>query len=357
MVCRRHPPGGLRGLQSLEACASLAFRGLLPATWDQSDARTLSNLVETIGFNGMVLDVAGHSLVDAGGREVRLTQGEFAILVALARRPGQVLSREQLLDAVSGRRADAFDRSIDNLIARLRGKIERHKKPRIIVTLRGVGYKFCARRDHLHAALPMGSAAPRHGILALPLADLGDGRNLRHFSAAVSAALRSELKSVVGAQIHYNDERANAHEVARQLGLGYIVRASVRQDDDRVSVVAQMTDAATGDPLWVGRFDGDLSDISGFQHEVTARVTRAIDLEFTDIEARRSLTRAGTPNADDLLKLGFAFLYRPRSPQNLARARGAIADTVNPSLGRYLCKGACTLSTTVRPFGERWNVV
>jgi DNA-binding winged helix-turn-helix (wHTH) protein len=152
----------------------------------------LSNLVETIGFNGMVLDVAGHSLVDAGGREVRLTQGEFAILVALARRPGQVLSREQLLDAVSGRCADAFDRSIDNLIARLRGKIERHvKKPRIIVTVRGAGYKFCARRDPLHAALPMGSAAARHGILALPLADLGDGRNLRHFTAAVSAALRS----------------------------------------------------------------------------------------------------------------------------------------------------------------------
>ena len=71
----------------------------------------LSNLVETIGFNGMVLDVAGHSLVDAGGREVRLTQGEFAILVALARRPGQVLSREQLLDAVSGRCADGADGS------------------------------------------------------------------------------------------------------------------------------------------------------------------------------------------------------------------------------------------------------
>src|ERR1700722_10166304 len=153
----------------------------------------LSNLVETIGFNGMVLDVAGHSLVDAGGREVRLTQGEFAILVALARRPGQVLSREQLLDAVSGRCADAFDRSIDNLIARLRGKIERHvKKPRIIVTVRGAGYKFCARRDHLHAALPMGSAAARHGILALPLADLGDGRNLRHFTA-VSPASRTKL--------------------------------------------------------------------------------------------------------------------------------------------------------------------
>src|ERR1700734_1017332 len=126
MACRRDPPGGLRDpccnrskpvLVLLSGAARLR-RGTSPMQGH------LSNLVETIGFNGMVLDVAGHSLVDAGGREVRLTQGEFAILVALARRPGQVLSREQLLDAVSGRCADAFDRSIDNLIARLRGKIE-----------------------------------------------------------------------------------------------------------------------------------------------------------------------------------------------------------------------------------------
>ena len=81
-------------------------------------------LSETIEFSGMRLDVAGHSLFDGAGREMKLTRGEFAILTALARRPGQVLSRDQLLDAVSGRSADAFDRSIDNLVSRLRRKIE-----------------------------------------------------------------------------------------------------------------------------------------------------------------------------------------------------------------------------------------
>jgi two-component system, OmpR family, torCAD operon response regulator TorR len=50
----------------------------------------------------MRLDVAGHSLFDDAGRDVKLTRGEFAILTALVRRPGQVLSRDQLLDAVSG---------------------------------------------------------------------------------------------------------------------------------------------------------------------------------------------------------------------------------------------------------------
>jgi two-component system, OmpR family, response regulator len=101
----------------------------------------LSNSVETIGFNGMVLDVAGHSLVDAHEREVSLTRGEFAILVALARRPGQVLSREQLLNAVSGRCADAFDRSIDNLIARLRLCAARSSRGAVH------GFGGCAARD------------------------------------------------------------------------------------------------------------------------------------------------------------------------------------------------------------------
>src|SRR5207344_2070593 len=79
-------------LQSLEACASLLSGGR-PRRGTSPMQGHLSNSVETIGFNGMVLDVAGHSLVDAHWREVSLTRGEFAILVALARRPGQVLSR------------------------------------------------------------------------------------------------------------------------------------------------------------------------------------------------------------------------------------------------------------------------
>lgn len=282
----------------------------------------LSNTVETIGLNGMVLDLAGHSLIDALGHDVKLTHGEFALMVALTRYPDRVLSREQLLDAVSGRSADAFDRSIDNLVARLRRKIEREiKKPRVIVTVRGVGYKFCSQRDVGETPSPTAASA-RRGILVLPVAVLGDGRDLHHFTAAVSWALRTELDAVVGTQVCYHDERAKAHEVARQLGAAYVVRGRVRQNDDKVRVDVQMTDTETGDPVWVDCFEGRLPDSLGFAREITMRVARAIELEFVDIEGRRSLARAGAPEGGDLLKLGFAFLYRQRSPQNLATARG-----------------------------------
>jgi DNA-binding response OmpR family regulator len=101
---------------------------------------------ETLSFEGFTIDLAGRSLRDASGSEVALTRSEFALLLAFARHTGWVLSRDQLLDAVLGRRADPYDRSIDVLVGRLRRKIEADPKlPRVIVTVIGEGYKFAAK--------------------------------------------------------------------------------------------------------------------------------------------------------------------------------------------------------------------
>jgi DNA-binding winged helix-turn-helix (wHTH) protein len=118
-------------------------------------------------FEGFTLDLAGRTLIDAGGREVSLWRSEFSLLAAFIRAPGRVLSREQLLDQVSGRRVGVYDRSIDVLIGRLRRKIEPDPKgPRLITTVPGVGYKFAAR---LHvAAGPVVDAAAQAQTLPEP---------------------------------------------------------------------------------------------------------------------------------------------------------------------------------------------
>ena len=112
-----------------------------------SDAKDAALQVpETLSFDGFTIDLAGHSLRDADGSEVPLTRSEFALLVVLARHPGRVLSRDQLLDAALGRRAEPYDRSVDVLVGRLRRKIEPDPKvPRFIVTMLGEGYKFIAQ--------------------------------------------------------------------------------------------------------------------------------------------------------------------------------------------------------------------
>jgi DNA-binding response OmpR family regulator len=96
-----------------------------------------------IGFEGWVLDTGARRLFAADGGDVRLTRGEFELLFYLIRRAGQVLERDQLLDCLSSREWQPYDRSVDVLIGRLRSKIEKTPKdPRLIVTVHGVGYVF-----------------------------------------------------------------------------------------------------------------------------------------------------------------------------------------------------------------------
>ena len=92
----------------------------------------------------------GRLEIDRGAREVRvdgvareLTSYQFTLLVALAGHPGRVLSREAIMDLVKGEALEAFDRSIDVQISRIRQAIEDDpKKPRRIITVRGSGYVF-----------------------------------------------------------------------------------------------------------------------------------------------------------------------------------------------------------------------
>ncbi|MCY4549456.1 MAG: response regulator [Defluviicoccus sp.] len=94
-------------------------------------------------FAGWRLDPARRELRDPDGVLVALTAGEFALLAALAERPGRVLSRDRLLDLTRGRDAQPFDRSIDVQVSRLRRKIEPDpKKPEFIKTVRSGGYVF-----------------------------------------------------------------------------------------------------------------------------------------------------------------------------------------------------------------------
>ncbi|HZP49353.1 MAG TPA: response regulator transcription factor [Vicinamibacterales bacterium] len=77
------------------------------------------------------------------GRRVEVTPTEFALLAALARQPGRVFTRAQLLDAVRGDMVEAFDRAIDAHVKNVRRKIESDPHhPRFLLTVHGVGYKF-----------------------------------------------------------------------------------------------------------------------------------------------------------------------------------------------------------------------
>jgi two-component system OmpR family response regulator len=97
-------------------------------------------------IEGRLLDIGRRELKDPAGAIVELTTTEFELLLALVRAPGRVLSRDQIMDQLKGQEWSPLDRSIDSMVARLRRKIEPdNETPKLIKTVRGVGYVFAGR--------------------------------------------------------------------------------------------------------------------------------------------------------------------------------------------------------------------
>jgi len=96
---------------------------------------------------GITLDVP-RMRVEVEGRSVDLTATEFELLATLARRPGRIFTRGQLLDALRGASFESYERAIDTHVKNLRRKLEPEPRaPRYILTVYGVGYRFAEERS------------------------------------------------------------------------------------------------------------------------------------------------------------------------------------------------------------------
>ncbi len=103
--------------------------------------------VEVLRFGRLEIDVSARQ-ARLDGAACELTSYQFSMLLALARHAGRVLSRDAIMDMMKNERLEAFDRSIDVHISRIRAAIEDDpKKPRRVITVRGAGYVFAKAQD------------------------------------------------------------------------------------------------------------------------------------------------------------------------------------------------------------------
>lgn len=101
---------------------------------------------EAFVFDELTMELTTQRLIGRDGDEIVLTGGEFRLLQVLAERAGRVVNRDDLLELTQNRRADVFDRSVDNQISRLRKKVERDPSaPSLIKTIRGGGYSLASK--------------------------------------------------------------------------------------------------------------------------------------------------------------------------------------------------------------------
>jgi DNA-binding response OmpR family regulator len=107
---------------------------------------------DVLRFGRLEIDL-GARVARLDGKVCDLTGHQFDLLVVLAQSPGRVLSRDQIMDALKGHPLEAFDRSIDVHISRIRAVIEDDpKSPRRVLTVRGAGYVFARKQDADDAA-------------------------------------------------------------------------------------------------------------------------------------------------------------------------------------------------------------
>jgi len=102
---------------------------------------------DVLRFGRLEIDL-GARVARLDGKPCDLTGHQFDLLVVLAQSPGRVLSRDQIMDTMKGHALEAFDRSIDVHISRIRAVIETDpKSPRRVLTVRGAGYVFARKQD------------------------------------------------------------------------------------------------------------------------------------------------------------------------------------------------------------------
>jgi TolB-like protein len=246
-------------------------------------------------FAGFTLDGGGYTLTDASGCDVPLRRAEFALLLAFVRAPGRVLSRDYLLDAVSGRQSAPYDRSVDVLVSRLRRRIEADPElPRLIVTVPGLGYKFAARpqargacSDGGGARMVIAAAVPDSPAIAvLPFQNISDDPGQECFANGVTEEIITALARLASFRMIAGpcSKPADIREMGRKLQVQYVLEGSVRKAGQRVRICGRLIDTTSGAHVWAERFDCALGDSLDLQEEVAGWVVGAIHAKFRGIE-------------------------------------------------------------------------
>jgi adenylate cyclase len=188
-------------------------------------------------------------------------------------------------------------------------------------------------------------------IAVLPFDNMSGDPEQAYFADGVTEDLITDLSKVAGlfviarhSTFAYKGNPKDIREVAKTLGVRYVLEGSVRRSGNDIRVNAQLIDAKTGGHVWADRYDGDMKNIFGLQDKVTRSVVAALAVELTK-DDRERVVRRGTENAEayDVFLKGWQHYLR-QTPDEF---RAAVADfkkavELDPKYGRAYAALAAT---------------
>ena len=285
-----------------------------------------------------------------------LEQYEDAITAynkALERDPDYLIGRIFLISAyyLRGREAEARAE-----VAEVRRLDPNYSVARLIKVLPYQDKKFYDRTIESirkaglqeHPPLPL---PDKPSIAVLPFVNMSDDPKQEYFSDGITDDLITDLSKISGlfviarnSTFTYKNMPVKFQQVARDLGVRYVLEGSVRKAADQVRINAQLIDSNTGGHLWAERYDGRIGNIFALQDKITGQIVNALAVQLTaDEEISFEIKETSSMEAYDAFLQGWQH-YLHRTPEDFVKALSYFkkAIEVDPNYGRAYAALALT---------------
>lgn len=227
------------------------------------------------------------------GRLVPMGGRAFDVLVVLAAALGETVSKDALLDqAWPGLTVE--ENNLQVQISALRKTLGEAW----IMTVPGRGYRLTVPPTNEEHLPRQEIFVGKPSIAVLPFTNVSGDVGQEYFSDGIAEDIITELshnQSLLviarSSSFSYKGRAVDVREVARDLGVRYVLEGSVRRDGVRVRISAQLIDAEVGNHVWANRYDRDLTDIFQVQDEITGAVATVIGPAISEAEQRRAIQK------------------------------------------------------------------
>ena len=289
-------------------------------------------------FGQFVVDLRAGAL-RRGKNTLPLRPKAFDVLVYLIGKRGEAVSKSELIDGV-WKDVIVTENSLAQCVKEVRHALGDEAQT-IIKTVAKRGYLFAALTSEIPDRIEPASAHPapplpgRPSIAVLPFTNMSGEQDQEHFADGVTEDLITGLARIHwlfviarNSSFAYKDRAVDVKDIARQLGVRYILEGSVRRAGQQLRITAQLVDGATGAHHWAERYDRPLGDIFALQDEITRNVAGAIEPRLLAAEGVRALSHP-TPDigAWELVARARTYFWR-MTPGDCETAIGALNSAV-----------------------------
>jgi TolB-like protein len=303
-------------------------------------------------FADHTLDIARREL-RRGEESIAVEPQVFDLLAYLVQSRDRVVSKDDLIASVWGGRIVSDATLSSRIYAARKALGDSGEAQKLIRTVARKGLRFIAAvstqpldQEPAPPAEPPALPLPdRPAIAVLPFTNMSGDPEQEYFSDGISEDIVAALSKLRwffviarNSSFIYKGQAVHIRQVAKELGVRYVVEGSVRKAAGRVRITVQLNDAATGSQIWSERYDRDLADVFALQDEITAAIVASIEPQLYAAENVRARRKAPESlDAWELVMRALSYYWRVTRDDSLtAHDLLEQAIAIDPHYGQAL---------------------